>query len=530
MKQIDSFIRQLEAEKLTRRQFVNRLAGLGLTASLASSILAASAPGASAATPVRGGRLKIGFTEASQKEHWDPARRFSRMMNGRNNSVYNTLVNVTPDLTPSPGLAESWDANEKADDWVFKIRKGVEFHDGRSLRAQDVVHSLRRVMDPDLGSGGKAFLSDVEDIQAENDHSVRIKLNVSNVDFPMFFGTDFLHIIPEDHTDFSTANGTGPFKVKFFEAARSAIVERNSNYWESGLPHLDEVETFAISDDVARLNAVISGDIHCLQGLSPSLIDKVNSTDGIELLSTPSGYRVPAIMRTDRAPYDNPDVRLALKHLVDREEYNQIVYKGYSTIGNDHPVGQIYPEYCDEIPIREYDPDKARSLLKKAGALDETFELLVSSIGIGALEGAVVYSAMAAKAGVNVKVTRVPTDGFWDAVWMKKPFSWAHWSGRATANLQLTIAFKSDSPWNDGFWYRDDFDKLLLESRATFDEKRRKELYCEMQLMVRDEAGQIIPAFPNLLDATSSKVKNIILNPLGSLGGLKIQNTCWLET
>ena len=71
---------------------------------------------------------------------------------------------------------------------------------------------------------------------------------------------------------------------------------------------------------------------------------------------------------------------------------------------------------------------------------------------------------------------------------------------------------------------------MLHESRATFDEKRRKELYCEMQLMVRDEAGQIIPTFPNLLDATSSKVKNIILNPLGSLGGLKIQNTCWLET
>ena len=108
MKKIDFFIRQLEAGQLTRRQFVNRLGGLGLTASFASSILAASAPGASAATPVRGGRLKIGFTESSQKEHWDPARRFSRMMNGRNNSVYNTLVNVTPDLTPSPGLAESW--------------------------------------------------------------------------------------------------------------------------------------------------------------------------------------------------------------------------------------------------------------------------------------------------------------------------------------------------------------------------------------------------------------------------------------
>lgn len=529
MQNIEAYINKFEAGRISRRHFVKGLTGLGLSVPLITSILAVTNSGASAATPVKGGRLRIGFTEASQKEHWDPAKRYSRMMNGRNNSVYNTLVNVTPELTASPGLAESWEANAAADDWVFKIRKGVEFHDGRSLNAQDVVFSIRRVMDPKLGSGGKAFVSGIDDISAEDTHSVRIKLKQPNVDFPMFLGSDFLHIIAKGTTDFSTANGTGPFKVSFFEAARSALVVRNPNYWESGLPHLDEVETFAISDNVARLSALISGDIHCLEGLSPSLIDKVNATSGIQLQSTPSGYRVPAIIRTDLPPYDNADVRLAMKLLIDREKYNKIVYKGHSTIGNDHPVGQIYPEYCDEIPIRQYDPDKARSLLKKAGVLDNTFELLVSTIGIGAMEGAQVFSQMAKKAGVNVKVTRVPTDGFWNAVWMKKPFHWARWKGQATANLQLTIAFKSDSSWNDTFWYRDDFDKMLLESRATFDKVRRKELYCDMQRMIRDDGGQIIPSFPNILDATSEKVKNVILNPLGTLGNLKIQNTCWLE-
>ncbi len=529
MERIESCVRQFEAGRMSRRQFVKRLTGLGLSASLVNTILAASSSRASADTPVKGGRLRIGFTEGSQKEHWDPARRYSRMMNGRNNSVYNTLVEVSPELRPEPALAESWDANDSADEWVFKIRKGVEFHDGRSLRAEDVVFSIRRVMDPDVGSGGKAFVSDIEDIRVDDPHTVRIKLQSANVDFPMFFGTDFLHIIPEGDADFGTANGTGPFKVKFFEAGRSALVERNPNYWKSGLPYLDEVETFAISDDVARLNALISGDIHCLQGLSPTLVDKVKATSDLKLLSTPSGYRVPAIMRTDTPPYDDPNVRLALKLLIDREKYNQIVYRGLSTIGNDHPVGQIFPEYCDEIPIREYDPDQAKSLLKKAGYLDHTFELLVSTVGIGALEGAQVYSQMAADAGVNVKVVRVPTDGFWDAVWMVKPFHWAHWSMRATANLQLSVAFKSDSSWNDTFWYRDDFDKLLLEARATFDEARRKELYCAMQQMVRDDAGQIVPAFPNIIDAVSGNVKNITLHPLGSLGNLKIQNDCWLE-
>ncbi len=529
MHNLGSYIRKFEAGRISRRQFVERMTGLGLSVPFVTSILATSISRVSAATPVKGGRLRIGFTEGSQKEHWDPALRYSRMMNGRNNSVYNSLVTITPELKAAPNLAESWEASDTADDWVFKLRKGVEFHDGKSLRAADVVFSFHRVMDPDLGSGGKAFVSGIDTVVAEDAHTVRFKLKQPNVDFPMFLGTDFLSIIAVGASDFTTANGTGPFKVSFFEAARSALVVRNPNYWESGLPHLDEVETFSISDDVARLSALISGDIHCLQGLTPSLIDKVKETPGIQLQSTPSGYRVPAIMRTDLAPYDNPDVRLALKLLIDREEYNRIVYKGHSTIGNDHPVGPIYPEYCDEIPIREYDPDKAKSLLKKAGALDETFEALVSTIGIGAVEGAQVFSQMAAKAGVNIKVNRVPTDGFWDAVWMKKPFHFAHWTMRATANLQLTIAFSKESSWNDGFWYRDDYDKLLVESRATFDKARRKELYCAMQQMVRDDAGQIIPAFPNLLDATSDKVKNLVLHPQGSLGNLKVQNTCWLE-
>ena len=107
MQNLESYIRNFEAGHISRRQFVERLTGLGLAVPLVTSILAVSSPRVSAATPVKGGRLRIGFTAGSQKEHWDPATRYSRMMNGRNNSVYNTLINVTPDLEAGPNLAES---------------------------------------------------------------------------------------------------------------------------------------------------------------------------------------------------------------------------------------------------------------------------------------------------------------------------------------------------------------------------------------------------------------------------------------
>ena len=229
-------------------------------------------------------------------------------------------------------------------------------------------------------------------------------------------------------------------------------------------------------------------------------------------------------------PFDNPDVRLALKLLIDRKKYNQIVYGGNAQLGNDHPVSPIYPDYCADIPQRQHDPEKAKSLLKKAGVLDATFNLHYSGQGLGASKGALVYSDMAAKAGIKIKPIQHPTDGYWDAVWLKKAFLMCDWLMRATANMGLSIAFKSDSSWNDTFWKRTDFDKLLLEARKTYDKAKRKELYCAMQQMIRDDGGQLIASFPNILDGAADNVKNIILNPLASLGALRVQEACWIDS
>jgi peptide/nickel transport system substrate-binding protein len=529
MEKINDYVKQLENGKITRRQFFNYLIGLGLSIPTISSILAVSESKATASTPVRGGRLRFALNEGSQTEILDPAKIYCAGDVQRCQSIYNKLVRPTSELTLKSELSESWEANKTADEWTFKLRKGIEWHNGREFQAKDVIYTIRRIMDPKTGSAGRIYFADVIDLRVEGSHTVRIKLSQPDVDFPFVFASKFLGIVPDGQMDFYNAVGTGPFKVKSFKPGHGCLVVRNPNYWKSGLPYIDEVESFSIPDSIARVNALLAGNIHVLLDLDPSLVNKIKAEPRAQVLSTPSSYRVPFIMRCDMPPYNDPNVRLALKLLIDREKYNKIVYGENLQLGNDHPVAPVYPEFCDAIPQRRHDPEKARFLLKKAGVEGATFELHASGVGIGAEKGALVYSDMAAKAGVKVKVVKDPADGFWKAVWLKKPFLLCDWSARPTAFMALSVAFKSDAPWNDTFWKRPDFDKLLLESKSTFDKAKRKELYCEMQRMIRNDGGTIIPSFPNMLDAASVKVKNISSNPITTWGTSNVQEACWIE-
>lgn len=416
------------------------------------------------------------------------------------------------------------------DDQKQMVEKGVEFHDGRKLRAQDVNYSLRRVMDPKTGSASRPLLGDVDPngIKVEDEHTIRVKLTRSNSDFPVVLFDFRLQIIPEDFTDFDHAIGTGPFKVKVWKPGVRCVAERNPNYWKSDLPLVDEVETFAIPDKVARVNALLAGEIHLMAMLDPGLLDKIKATPSVKVMASKSGNQIGFVMNCTTPPYDNVDVRLALKHLVDREKYLQTVYKGLGQIANDHPIPPLSKDYCTSIPIRKYDPEKAKTLLKKAGVLDYTFELYSTDAFAGAMEGALVYSQMASKAGVKIKVIRSPADGYWDAIWLKKPFCATQWNTRP-AIMALRFAFLSDASMNETSWKRPKFDQLFLETMATMEESKRKNLFCEMQRMIHDDGGLILPVFPHILDACSVKVKGLIENPFSSMGGWKFAETAWLE-
>ncbi len=118
------------------------------------------------------------------------------------------------------------------------------------------------------------------------------------------------------------------------------------------------------------------------------------------------------------------------------------------------------------------------------------------------------YKEHAAKAGIEINVVREPNDGYWTNVWMKKPWSAVYWGGRPTEDLMFSTAYSDGAPWNDSFWVHDRFNQLLVSARAELDQTKRREMYVEMQRIVSDEGGVIIPMFANYVFATSDKIEH----------------------
>jgi peptide/nickel transport system substrate-binding protein len=236
-------------------------------------------------------------------------------------------------------------------------------------------------------------------------------------------------------------------------------------------------------------------------------------------------------MLTDRKPFDNNDVRVALKYGIDREHVLRQILQGFGTLGNDHPIGPNQKYYASELAQRRYDPDMARFHMKKAGMLDYPFKLHAAEMAFkGAVDTAVLFKAHAAKAGIKIDVVKEPDDGYWDKVWMKKPWVMCYWGGRATADLMFSTTYAANVPWNDTHWNHERFNKLLTEARAELNEKRRQELYVECQRIVRDEGGVVIPVFANWISAANHKLR--FVNPSGvwDLDGARAPERWWFES
>jgi peptide/nickel transport system substrate-binding protein len=226
-------------------------------------------------------------------------------------------------------------------------------------------------------------------------------------------------------------------------------------------------------------------------------------------------------MITTTAPFDNNDVRLALKFAIDRQELIDKLLRGNAVIGNDHPIPPGTPYFAADLAQRAYDPEKSRFHLKKAGLDKLTVPLSASNVilDIGS-DAASLYRESAAKAGLNIEVVQEPADGYWSNVWQKKPFCESYFGARPTPDAIFSLAYGTNAPWNETFWSNSRFDELMKQGRAELDEAKRKEIYGEMQRILHEEGGTIVPFFPAMIDATSDKIATgIVAGNLNMDGG-----------
>lgn len=504
MSALEQLQRMLSEGTISRRQFLTRMSALGLAAAVSPTLLSTSA---GASIPKKGGRFKIGVNDFSTQDSLDPALNETQFTMLLQFQLRNCLVEIGPGGAFVPELAESWEATPDAKTWTFHLRKGVEFHNGKTMDAEDVVYSMGLHTGKATRSVAHGFLKEVKEIKAEGKQLVHFTLSSGDVDFPGIMALFALLILPKGTKDFSSGIGTGPFILENFEPGVRSLVKRNPNYWKKGRSHFDEVEMLGISDVTARTNAVVTGKIDAMNYADVKTAHLLEKKSGIQVIRTSGKMHYEFVMNTTLEPFNNNDVRMALKLAIDREDFLKRIVNGYGTLGNDHSLSPAYRYYA-KLPQRVYDPDKARWYMKKSGIGDYTFTIHASELPFtGATDGSQLYGEHAAKAGIKIKTVREPSDGFWTNVWRKKPFITSRWSGRPTEDTMLTLAYGSESTWNESYLHNSRLDKLLKAARTEFDTKKRRQMYTECQQIIRDEGGTVVPVFADFVDVASKRVK-----------------------
>lgn len=523
--ELEFLSRHVVAGKLNRRDFLGRAAALGMTATFANGLLANAAK---AAGPVKGGILKAGMQGGESTNSLDPATWASQVpyLFGRNWAEQ--LVEVTPDGQIAPKLAEEFGASDDAKVWTFKIRKGVSFHNGKELTPDDVIATLERHSDANSKSGALGLMGGIDTIKTDGQNVV-ITLREGDADLPYLMADFHLMIQPNGGKDDPGAGiGTGPYKVAVNEPGVRHVGERFDGYWNAeNRGFVDQLEIIVINDATARTAALQSGQVDMINRVEPKIVGLIKNVPGVTIRNIAGRGHYVLIMHCNAAPFDNNDLRLALKHAVDREEMLQKILMGYGSIGNDIPVNATYPLFS-EIEQRTFDPEKAAFHYKKSGHSGPIL-LRTSDVAFpGAVDAAQLYQQSCAKAGITIEVKREPGDGYWSEVWNKQPFSTSYWEGRPTQNQMYTTAYYSKADWNDTRFFRDDFDKLLIQARSELNPDKRKAMYKSMGEMVHNDGGVIVPMFNDFIDATGPRVAGWIEDPTSEMMGGYALSKCWV--
>ena len=486
-----------------RRSFIVGTGALGVATALGLPQFA------QAAEPKKGGVFKIGMSDSATDDSLDPKRAETKFQLNLNWQVRNNLIEVGPGGSLVPELATEWASSNNATEWVFTLRKGVEFHNGKPLVAADVVFSVNMHRGEGNTSEIASLVKTITDVKATGDHEVTMTLDGPNSSLPSLMTLVNLVIVPDGTTDFEDSMGTGPYILESFEPGVKSVAKRNPNYWKEGRAHFDSVETIAISDATARTNALRTGEIHAMNSVDPTTANLLNTLPGIEVMQTQGKVHYCYTMKTDDPVFKDARVRTAMKLAIDRQDMVDKILGGFGSVANDQPISTAYAYHNASIPQREYDPDQARSLLKAAGVSDLKVRLHASDTPFkGAVDGGQLFAEHAAKAGITIEVSREPEDGYWSNVWGVKPFFASRWSGRPNEDLMLTLAYSQASlgGWNASGWDNDAFNKALLAARGETDEKLRTELYAECQALIHENSGLIAPVWADFLDARSDKI------------------------
>ena len=518
---------RVSAGKMTRREFIGKATALGVSVLAAGTLYTKAAQ---AAAPIKGGDLKVGLQGGESTNSLDPALSASTVPFMNLCAFGECLVNVSPEGALDYRMAESVEASSDAKTWTFKIRPGVEFHNGKTMTSEDVLRTMERHSNEDATSGALGIMKGIESMKADGEY-FSVTLATPNADLPYLLADYHLIIQPDGGFDNPGAGiGTGGYKIEIDEPGVRHRFVKNENFWEENAGHFDAIENIVLNDATARTAALQAGQVHMIDRVEPKIAQLLSRAPNLNVKSVSGPGHYVFIMHVDTAPFDENELRLALKSAIDREELVDKILRGYGTIGNDFPINAAYPFFDASIPQRSYDSAKAAEHYKKSGHDGSPIILRVADGAFpGAVDAAALFQQTAQAAGIPLEIKREPNDGYWSEVWNKQPFCASYWRARPVQDQMYATAYLSTADWNDTRFKRPDFDALLLEARGELDPVKRKALYSQMAYMVRDEGGLILPMFNDFVEGVATNVEGWVDDPnFGMMNGLSPLK-CWFS-
>ncbi|WP_040493211.1 ABC transporter substrate-binding protein [Ilumatobacter nonamiensis] len=504
----------------TRREFLLAGGALAIAAGCGTGSSGSGGPGTSTASvalqgPRHGGTLRVGMLGGANDivdgQFITAKPDTARLVAGWESlATYDENFNVSLDH----GLAEEIES-ESPDRYTIRIREGIEFHNGKTLDADDVVYSFRRAIDPSLGINPalQALLAP-SGITKVDARTVDIRLEQRAVTFLDMLALYAFGMVPEGYSrDDPNQVGTGPFQLESFDPGSESVHVRNPRYWQSDGPYLDEVRIIDFADSTALMNALRTGQVDCMVDVPYGLADTVAGDRDLTLLESEGGSWLPLTMAVDQPPFDDERVRRAFRLMVDRDELVERALAGHGRVANDM-YAPLDPCFPNELPQRERDIEQARELLADAGQSELEIDLYAPNDIEALVAIASVFADHARDAGVTVNVRVLPSAEYWGEEYCTRTFASGFWGTRSYLP-QVPLSSLHDAVHPETHWppAGSDFASRYLEAIGTNDADARCEIVRAMQEEEYRDGGNIIAAFSNLVDAHRVGVRGLVARP-----------------
>ncbi|ADV14794.1 ABC-type dipeptide transport system, periplasmic component [Mesorhizobium australicum WSM2073] len=445
------------------------------------------------------------------------------------NQVGEFLCIDGPDLVLKPCLATSWNPNQDGTVWTFTLQKGVKFHSGGEMKADDVVATMDRLADPKNSSNALSVFKGILQkggTRKVDDYTVEFHLDSASGSFPYLVSSDNYNaiILPAGYSgNFEESwDATGPFKIEKFTRNVGASFVRNDDYW--GLKALPAKTEFIFFKD-------IRAQIFALQAGQVDIVNQFSVLDGVALLGDPSVDIVslkstanqPVHMHCDSDPFGDPRVRQAVALCLDREKFVKGLMKGRAEVGNDSPFAKVYPMTDPTVPQRNQDIRKAKELMKAAG-MEKGFQVTLAApqyLEIPAY--AQLLQNWVKEIGVELKLDIMDRSAFYGDVipgkspWLDSVMGIGDFGHRGVPNVLLQSLLMSDGIYNPAKFKNKEYDNLVNSYTASLDLEAQRAGAGKIQRLLLEETPLLFGYFYDYLIATKKGVVGVQPTAIGQL-------------